>query len=52
MVDLGNEVFENKDYENNLDSIVEKVFREFGIEGSSNLDAAKSRIKVSKSNFK
>lgn len=50
--DIAAEVYDDEDYENNLDSIIEKVFREAGINDSSKLDTAKSSIKVSYSNPK
>lgn len=52
LTDIGAEVYEDENYENNLDSIIEKVFKEHGIDDSSKLDAAKSSIKVSYSNSK
>ena len=50
--DIGGEALEDEDYESNLDSIIEKVFKEHGIDDSSKLDAAKSSIKVSYTNSK
>ena len=50
--DIGGEALEDEDYESNLESIIEKVFREAGIDDSSKLDAAKSSIKVFYSNSK
>lgn len=51
LTDIAAEIYE-EDYESNLESIIEKVFREYGIDDSSKLDAAKSSIIVSYSNFK
>lgn len=52
MSNIASEVYEDEDYESNLESIIEKVFKEFGIDDPSRLDAAKTGIIVSYSNFK
>lgn len=44
--DLASEVYEDEDYESNLDSIIERVFKDNGIEDPLILNAAKTGIKV------
>ena len=48
-MDISNEIYEDEDYEKNLDSIIENVFRKYGINDSDDLEAIKSGIKISKS---
>jgi hypothetical protein len=43
------EIYEDEDYEKNLDSIIENVFRKYGINDSDDLEAIKSGLKISKS---
>lgn len=47
-----NEIFgkvsADEDYKNNIDSIIEEVFKVHGITDENNLDSAKSKIRISK----
>lgn len=50
--EIVNEIFEkvsdDEKYENNIDSIIEEVFKDHGITDEDNLDSAKSKIRISK----
>ena len=46
--DLFEKVSDDEDYENNIDSIIEEVFKDHGITDEDNLDSAKSKIRISK----
>lgn len=46
--ELIEKVSDDEDYENNIDSIIEEVFKGYGITDKDNLDLAKSKIRVSK----
>ncbi|OZV13209.1 hypothetical protein CIW83_04870 [Tissierella sp. P1] len=49
---ISREIKKDKNYEINLDSIIENPFREFGIYNFSNLDAAKSKLRITISDYK
>ncbi|WP_353097254.1 hypothetical protein [Tissierella praeacuta] len=49
---IAKEIKKDKNYEDNIDSIIKNVFREFGINESSNLDVAKSSLKITISDSK
>ena len=51
-MDISNEIYEYEDYESNLHSIIESVFREYGLDISSNIDDVMSNLKISKPNPK
>lgn len=52
IIEIVDEIFEmvsnDEDFENNIDSIIEEVFKKHGIRDEDNLDAAKSKLKISK----
>lgn len=52
IVEIVDEIFEkvsdDEDYENNIDSIIEEVFKNQGITDEDNLDAAKTKLRISK----
>lgn len=49
-MDIANEIYEDEDYESNLDSIIENVFIEYGIDDPDDLDIIKSELKISRPN--
>jgi len=51
-MDISNEIYEDEDYESNLNSIIENVFMEYGLDISSNIDDVMSKLKISKPNSK
>lgn len=50
LIDIANEIYKDEDYESNLDSIIENVFKEYGVDISSNLEDVKSALIISKPN--
>lgn len=46
LTDIAVEMYQDEDYETNLHSIIEKVFRESGIDDSSRLNAVKSYFRA------
>lgn len=50
--EITNEIFEkvsdDEDFNKNIDSIIEEVFKNHGITDEDNLDAAKSKLRISK----
>ena len=50
-MDMANEIYEDENYKSSFDLIIEKVFRESGINDTKRIEAAKSTIKISRSNF-
>lgn len=51
-IDIVNEIYEDEEYEGNLDTIIIKIFRKYGVDISSNLDVVKSKLVISKPNAK
>ena len=51
-MDISNEIYEDEDYESNLNSIIVSVFKEYGLDISSNIDEVMSNLKISKPNSK
>lgn len=50
LTDIANEVSEDENYENNLDSIILNVFNDYGVDISSKLDHIKSNLIISRPN--
>lgn len=52
IIEIIDEIFEkvsnDENFKDNVDSIIEKVFKQHGITDEDNLDAAKSKLKISK----
>lgn len=51
-MDIANEIYEDEDYESNLNSIIENVFSQYGLDISSKIDDVMSKLKISKPNSK
>lgn len=52
IIEIVDEIFEmvsdDGDFEDNIDSIIEEVFKKHGITDEDNLDAARSKLNISK----